>query len=178
MAEIPDFISAEECEYIKDLAIRNGLETSRINHKGSNDKNDNSGWKDDHFNRTFWRQKVATCDSDGDELLDAAEAIACLPELRRENVTATMLGFMMEDLELDRDSDARLDAREMWRVANGSEEVVHDIDAWMSRWRRGAGERMVKRWKGRTRVSDQTWLSSFGDDRQPLRDIEDRYSSL
>lgn len=128
------------------------------------------------YNETFWKEQIAPCDTDNDLLLDQDEALRCLPDLRRQNVTAAMLDLMMGDLELDYDSDARFDAKEMWHISEVPS-VAEDIRQWLDKWRREGEEgRMVKKWKGRTRVSDQTWISSNTVNGHPLQKIQNRYT--
>nr|XP_054766093.1 transmembrane prolyl 4-hydroxylase-like [Lytechinus pictus] len=180
--EIPKFLTHEETTYIKRVASESGLETSRTAFKGSlTNNNGDSLMSHAHlhgYNETFWKDKLSICDTDNDLLLDQAEALRCLPDLRRQNVSEAMLDLMMGDLQLDYDSDARFDAKELWRVSEVPS-VAEDIRTWLERWRREGEEgRMVKKWKGRTRVSDQTWISSNTQRGHPLQNIQQRIVAL
>ncbi|XP_071505460.1 transmembrane prolyl 4-hydroxylase-like [Diadema antillarum] len=182
--EIPNFLSDSECEYIKELAIEDGLEISRIAYKGSSTNTQEDATRGTNsslhsrFNDTIWKEKLVACDKDDDELLDPEEALACLPNLRAENVTAAMLSLMLMDLELDRDSDGRIGPKELWRTAEWTPMLAEEVREWIRRWDGGEGERFVKRWKGQTRISDQTWLSALPEDRHFLRELQDRVVAL
>ncbi|XP_041453052.1 transmembrane prolyl 4-hydroxylase-like [Lytechinus variegatus] len=151
--EIPNFLSPEECERIKELALNAGLATSTTVYRDLGrvgiDKAKVS------YNAAVWIQKLAKCDSNSDKTLDSVEVLRCIPGLEEgEVVPPSMLQNMYLKVKLDLDSDGLIDAKELWLM--NLENKTVEIKDWLTLWRKGEVSEVQGR--GRNRISQHTWL--------------------
>ncbi|XP_063963269.1 transmembrane prolyl 4-hydroxylase-like [Lytechinus pictus] len=160
--KIPKFLTPEECERLKELALDAGLSSSRtlglsLNLTGIDESKVT-------FNKTEWIPKLTKCDNDTDGKLDFTEVLQCLPGLEEgETVPPDMLQILYLRVKLDLDSNGFIDARELWLM--NLENKTIEIKEWLSQWRRGNVSEV--KGKGRTRISEQAWVD-WADSAEPI----------
>ncbi|XP_030842257.1 uncharacterized protein LOC115924299 [Strongylocentrotus purpuratus] len=167
--EISNFLTPEECERIKELALDAGLFTSTTL---SIDLS-KSGIDETKviYNATEWEQKFAKCDNNTDKILDFTEVLRCLPGLQEGDIVPpAILADLYMQLKLDLNSNGFIDAKELWLIHLENKTI--EIEEWLSRWRGGELPKVTGR--GRGRISEQAWInwSRFTD--PTIRTIRDR----
>ncbi|XP_041477343.1 uncharacterized protein LOC121425381 [Lytechinus variegatus] len=171
--EIPKFLTAEECERLKELALDAGLYSSRtlgsaLNITGIDESKVT-------FNKTEWIPKLTKCDNDTDGKLDFTEVLQCLPGLEEgETVPPDMLQILYLQVKLDLDSNGIIDARELWLM--NIENKTIEIKEWLSQWRRGNVSEV--KGKGRARISEQAWVD-WADSAEPIvLNLRERFMTI
>lgn len=167
--EISNFLTPEECERIKELALDAGLFTSATVSK--------SLWQSGIdetkviYNATEWEQKFAKCDNNTDGILDFTEVLHCLPGLQEGDIVPpAILADLYMQLKLDLNSNGFIDAKELWLIHLENKTI--EIEEWLSRWRGGELPKVTGR--GRGRISEQTWINWSRYTDPTIRTIRDR----
>ncbi|XP_030841191.1 uncharacterized protein LOC100890950 isoform X2 [Strongylocentrotus purpuratus] len=171
--EISNFLTPEECERIKELALDAGLLTSLT--VGKNLLYSGIDETKVIYNATEWKQKFAECDNNTDKILDFTEVLHCLPGLQEgELVPPAILDTLYVQLKLDLDSDGLIDAKELWLIHLENKTI--EIEEWLSRWRGGELPKVPRR--GRHRISEQAWIEWENSTDPTIMAIRDRYITI
>ncbi|XP_030841189.1 transmembrane prolyl 4-hydroxylase isoform X1 [Strongylocentrotus purpuratus] len=171
--EISNFLTPEECERIKELALDAGLLTSLT--VGKNLLYSGIDETKVIYNATEWKQKFAECDNNTDKILDFTEVLHCLPGLQEgELVPPAILDTLYVQLKLDLDSDGLIDAKELWLIHLENKTI--EIEEWLSRWRGGELPKVPRR--GRHRISEQAWIEWENSTDPTIMAIRDRVTAL
>ncbi|XP_071505461.1 transmembrane prolyl 4-hydroxylase-like [Diadema antillarum] len=170
--EIPHFLTKEECEHLKNLAMDEGLKTSSTVNKTLKA----SGVDESKvaFNETEWNTKLHECDLDADSQLDFDEALSCIPGLEAdEALPPSDLGRMYVELILDLNSDGFINSRELWLI-NLPNKTAR-IRKWLEQWRRGT---LPPKGRQRGRVSDQAWIDWKETKHDVIRKLRERVTAV
>lgn len=146
---IPDFLSHEECERIKSLAIKAGMHVSRTIYK----LHFQEGMNDTFYNK----ETFEAFDKNGDSFLNMSEAQPALSKIEGvSSLTHSLFACLLDDI-LDADSDRWLNLLEFQRIPL----VMKNVEKWMLKYKGGITDpyELKRRAKGLDRNSKQTWLS-------------------
>ncbi|XP_022097191.1 transmembrane prolyl 4-hydroxylase-like isoform X2 [Acanthaster planci] len=156
--EIPGFLSAEECEHIKKLALEVGLFRSPLKQDGANDETEEEGSAQELFH---------DFDTNQDGVLDVHEVLEILDLESNVFLRPEDASQMFQEVHLDVDGDGALSLDEFSSV--DSEKIIQ-----------------IKEWAGRlsnddkklSRVSQQAWLSQDDGTDKILTDLRQRTTEL
>ncbi|XP_041475394.1 transmembrane prolyl 4-hydroxylase-like [Lytechinus variegatus] len=164
--EIRNFLSAEECDHIKALAIRKGLQTSQT----VPDKPDQT---DEELERVL--DYFEELDQDQNGLINGTElfeAIKSFPSAQNFNLTIEHVEALIKE-KLDHGGDCLLDVDEF--IYADTPAMEDEIDRWLAVIG-DLGEEEAKRTQ--PRVSEQAWLDQWTTEDEVLVRLQDRVISL
>nr|XP_054764841.1 transmembrane prolyl 4-hydroxylase-like [Lytechinus pictus] len=164
--EIRNFLSTEECDHIKALAIRKGLQTSLT----VPDKPDQT---EEELERVL--DYFEELDQDQNGLINGTElfeAIKTFANAQNFNLTIKHVEALIKE-KLDQDGDGLLDVDEF--ITADTPAMEDEIDQWLAVIG-DLGEDEVKRTQ--PRVSEQAWLDQWTTEDEVLVRLQDRVISL
>lgn len=157
--EIPNFLSAEECEHIINLAGKMGLyESTTLPEIEDQKASTEVELKEDC-------EELLAADENNDGKISSSEVRKYLNETDGILVTVQEIDLMLREINFDKDGDGEISLTECME----GDHVV--LDRYMKKL-----ENNHPRY--RTRLSQQTWLTMTGSKDVVLRDIQERVIQL
>eukprot|EP00057_Strongylocentrotus_purpuratus_P004557 XP_003728952.1 PREDICTED: transmembrane prolyl 4-hydroxylase [Strongylocentrotus purpuratus] len=164
--EIKNFLSSEECEHVKALAVKKGLQTSlTVPEKPTLTEAE----------QEEAREYFGELDQDEDGFMNGTElyeAVKLFPSAQKFNLTTEHVEELIK-VKLDKDGDGLLDVDEFLEADTPAME--EEIDKWFVVIG-NLGENEIKR--SQPRVSEQAWLDQWTTEDEVLLRLQDRVIGL